>query len=287
MVTVIVGTKERCFEVHDTLLEKSEYIQNLFDKSSEQGGRLVLLRLPEQEPITFAWFVHWLYTQQLKGYFYPTNETPNIEQLRRAVYSGIRTEPSEPETLVLHYGAHVLGIALVMYRDAPLSALVHFYILANDLRVHGLKDIIISTLIETYGSTGEIETEVGKAFMFWKSKPRRPLWLERPAVGINLAWKNLPAESVLCKAIVSLACDNHFLAEPGAGGLDGVNEDFMVALHAKTLKRNCRGKGTTAWERNGKLCKLHEHESDIPCKVHRNFLGGISARRPEWFETNH
>ena len=78
---MLVGPEKHRFDIHKTLLCKSsDFFEVAFNGSlNEKEGTTTL---PEQDVSTFKYYVHWLYTRNLSGYFYPPTKTPTVKELK-------------------------------------------------------------------------------------------------------------------------------------------------------------------------------------------------------------
>ncbi len=81
LVTVYVGEEEHPFHIHKELVcRASDFFKAACCGDFKEADGLV--RLPEQDPKVFKYFIHWLYTGNLNGYFYPEAIKPTIQDLR-------------------------------------------------------------------------------------------------------------------------------------------------------------------------------------------------------------
>ena len=186
------------------------------------------------------------------------------------------------------------GKALYMahYRDAPFSHLVGLYILADTLLVQDLKDRIITLIIDVYARSepdeaaedeanasktqqkGEEADEIEatpsdsatdertrETMIFWSLE--RPLGLEDPCKGINMAWEALPRHSPLCQLIVECFCDNITLVEEHTNKQQ-YHPGFVAAvaqIYALRLERLYDKFHANDWDQKGQICKFHEHSA--------------------------
>jgi len=154
------------------------------------------VKLPEQDPELFKFFVHWLYTSILQGYFYPNTFKPTLHKLREELSKEVLNLkkdsqlqlPSDNLPRQLYNKAH--------YYDVPFSTLIALYILADILQVHNLKDPIINTLVENYdfyckkwsqGDDSPWGPDLEELICLFWSREVMKMGLESPTIGINLA----------------------------------------------------------------------------------------------------
>jgi len=146
-----VGSEKRRFDVHRELVcSKSNFFAKAFLGDFREAATKII-ELPEQDVETFQYFVHWLYTNKLSGYFRPKGE-PSIRELSAAVEASkavnrramnsedLRKEEEQRRKLYCEKN-----------KDAPILELVSLYVLADALQVHGLTDHIITFLLKVYG----------------------------------------------------------------------------------------------------------------------------------------
>ena len=270
-MTVLVGGQEpqQRFHLHkDLLCNVSEFFSAALTgnfKEAEDGK----ITLPEQNPETFKYFVHWLYTGSLKGFYYPRTIEPTIWDLSTAVDKELeRLNLSMPDELP-HDNLHRLAMELASYRDAPFTSLIALYILADALQVRHLKDLIISTLVNVYGHQYSDAHEKSGYNLYWTST--RPEGLTRPATGINMAYQMLPTNSHLCQLLVRLFCDSttdiayHHAEEP-------LHPAFLIAVGSEFADRWMADDSTTDWTKTATICEYHEHEGKS-CALTAIYLG--------------
>ncbi|KAL2051278.1 hypothetical protein ABVK25_008527 [Lepraria finkii] len=210
LVTVLVGPEKHRFDIHKTLLCKSsDFFEAAFNGSLKEKKRTTIL--PEQGVSTFKYYVHWLYTHNLSGYFYPPTETPTVKELETTA----REEMAEKQQCELYLidmdNSKWRNFYLAKNSDLPFHLLIELYILADALQVRGLKDRIITTLIGVYGYIVPkyLKKPLKSASLpFWESGFRRPDWMPPAARAINLAFENLPRGAALCAVLIVLFVDN-------------------------------------------------------------------------------
>ena len=183
-----------------------------------------MIKLPEQDVKTFKYFVHWLYTRRLRGFYYPASIKPSLQELRQAAITELEAQGLDALQYLDQYNPSGRAVYMAHYRDAPFSHLVGLYILADTLLVHVLKDPIITLIIDVYcwsvptklakdisnakgtqqKGTGADKVELSSADSgidvyrifttpFWRYAPLPGL--EDPFKGINMAWEALPRHS--------------------------------------------------------------------------------------------
>ena len=255
-----------------------------------------VIKLPEQDVKIFRFFVHWLYTGRLRGFYYPKTMKPSLRELRLAAIAELENQdldvledldPNNPNSKALY---------MANYRDAPFSQLVGLYILADTFLVHDLKDPIITLIIEVYcwfkhtelaededGAQGTQqegkEADEAEAFLaksaideaeeyttlFWNLEA--PPGLEDPCEGINMAWEALPRNSPLCQLTVECFCDNVVLVEEHTKGRQ-YHPGFLAAIaqnYALRLGRVDKTFQVPEWDQEGQICRFHEHSAASEC----------------------
>lgn len=308
LVTVLVGSQETRFDLHRGLLcASSDFFRAAITGDFKERDQNKI-KLPKQDVKIFKFFVRWLYTGRLRGFYYPATMKPSLQELRQAAISELKKQnldvlqdlgPDNPKGKAL-YMAH--------YRDAPFSHLVGLYILADTLLVHDLKDRIITLIIDVYAwserdEVAEDEANARKTqhegeeadeaearpsdsatdeltretMIFWSLE--RPPGLEDPCKGINMAWEALPRHSPLCQLIVECFCDNITLVEEYTNKQQ-YHPGFVAAVaqnYAMRLERLYYNIHANDWDQKGQICKFHEHSAASECRfAKRNVL----ARNP-------
>ncbi|KAK4697336.1 hypothetical protein P7C71_g718, partial [Lecanoromycetidae sp. Uapishka_2] len=279
LVTVLVGPNEYRFDVYkETLCSSSAFFRAaLCGNFIEKVG---LIRLPEQDPSIFKYFIHWLYNGSLRGYFYPSTFSPSLDELRSELRTAIINEKARTQydLPLAHTPRQLYNKA--NYYDVPFSSLIGLYILADVLQVQGLKDPIINTLVEnydyplssttditsTYSSTNADNLEEGISF-FWSLEALK-IGLESPCTGINMAWETLGQDSRLCKALVAIFCNNVTYVTDERFNDGKLNADFLLNI-AETYARRMwiEEEDGTCWDKEGVLCSFHEHERMKKCPL--------------------
>ena len=288
LVTILVGPQEIRFDLHRGLLcASSDFFKAAITGDFKEHDHNEI-KLPEQDVKIFKFFVHWLYTRRLRGFYYPDTMKPSLKELRQAAI----TELGVQELDALQYldQENPSGRALYMAhcRDAPFSHLVGLYILADTLLVRSLKDPIITLIIDVYswseptevagdGASSDEAQQQGKGAdprldnpdlyttLFWS--PERQPELEDPCKGINMAWEALPRNSPLCRLIVECFCDNIILVEKHTKGRQ-YHPGFLAAVAQNYAVRLGRIDSTCQapdWDLKGQICKFHEHDGESEC----------------------
>ena len=155
LVTVLVAQEpeNQWLNIHKNLVcSVSDFFSAALTGSFKEADGTITL--PEQDPETFKYFIHWLYTGDLRGFYYPKTVKTTIwelsntddEELKRLELSNMCDLPTENE--------HRQAWELATYQDAPFQPLVALYVPADTLQVKGLETPIISTLIYIYGYSG-------------------------------------------------------------------------------------------------------------------------------------
>ena len=150
LVTVQVGSQATRFDLHKGLLcASSDFFKAAVTGDFKERDQNEI-RLPEQDVKIFRFFVHWLYTGRLRGYYYPRTAKPSLHELKQAVIAELGIEKMDSLQNLDPDLPNGQALYMANYRDAPFSHLVGLYILADTLLVHGLKDQIITLIIDVY-----------------------------------------------------------------------------------------------------------------------------------------
>ncbi|KAK3172457.1 hypothetical protein OEA41_005779 [Lepraria neglecta] len=281
LVTVLVGPEKHRFDIHKTLLCKSsDFFEVAFNGSlKEKEGTTTL---PEQDVSTFKYYVHWLYTRNLSGYFYPPPKTPTVKELETTA----REEMAEKQQCELYLldmdNSKWQNFYLAQYRDLPFHSLIELYILADALQVRGLKGRIITTLISVYGYTvpKHLKPLKSASLPFWEGGFRRPDWMPPTARAINLAFENLPRCGALRAVLTLLFVDNISTAFFS-------KEDLCCEFLGRSLNmvigRWSVDRATTPWDKQDMICNFHQH--DIPCDMPPARCPGCAHGDSEWVGT--
>lgn len=274
LVTVLVGPEQASFAVHKELLcYRSEFFQAACNGRFKEAEGVV--KLPEQDSATFKHFIYWLYTEKLRGYFRSGSIVPTVQELKRRIFLEMDITCLNDRHLDIDADhsdeAQEASAALdeANYQDLPFAALISLYILADSLLIRGLKDGIVTLLIEVYGFDRLPAFPHGITLDFWAAPSVRKTSLPSPAVGINLAWKKTPKTSHLRHVLLALFCDN----VDGANGLEQpYDAEFlseavgMLADRWIELARKNDSARTSDWGAKGVICGFHIHDAGCPLK---------------------
>jgi len=267
LVTILVGPEQASFAVHKELLcDRSEFFRAACNGNFKEAGGVV--KLPEQDSATVKHFVHWLYTEKIRGYFYPRIIDPSIKKLKRRILARMNIICLNERHLCHNqdksHEAKEASTALdeADYRDLPFTALISLYILADSLLIRGLKDTIITLLIEVYGYHRLAGFQKGTTLDFWKAPGERIPNMLSPAAGINLAWKKTPKNCHLRQVLIAIFCDN----ADGANTLEEpYDAEFLSEAVGMLAQRWIDDASTTNWGAKGAICKFHIH--DVECSL--------------------
>lgn len=261
LVTVLVGSQETRFDLHRGLLcASSDFFKAAITGNFEELDQNEI-KLPEQDVKIFRFFVHWLYTGRLRGFYYPKTLKPSLQELRQAAVAELGNQSLEALQDLDTDNPIGQALHVAKYRDAPFSHLVGLYILADTLLVHDLKDPIITLIIDVYCWSKPAEV----ATLFWSLQ--RPPGLEDPCKGINMAWEALPRNSPLCQLTVECFCDNVGLVEEHTNGRQ-YHPGFLAAIaqnYALRLASVDQTLQSHDWDQEGQICKFHEHSAASEC----------------------
>lgn len=260
MVQILVGPDEKRFDVHKELLcSVSDFFSAALNGGFKEAATGVV-KLPEQDTETFQYFVHWLYSGKLTGYF-RAGTSPSLEDLNIAIttaYDAHESATGLPEqTDAIDKASHALNIAIL--EEAPIPALVSLHVLADTLHVRGLKDYIIIVIVKVYA------IEKGPANLFWY-RHRAIDNLPEPIMVMNDAYEKLPSVSTLRRFIIefylSNVNENPFAAKHGLLASD-FTFDYLVALQDLWYQ----DRGAKSFGGSDDICRYHEH--DVKCLLHR------------------
>ena len=311
LVTILVGSQETRFDLHRGLLcASSDFFKAAISSNFKERDQNEI-KLPKQDVKIFKFFVRWLYSGRLRGFYYPATIKPSIQELRQAAIVELKTQDLDVLQDLGSDNPNGKALYMAHYRDAPFSHLVGLYILADTLLVHDLKDRIITLIIDVYAwsepaeaagdeanakktqqkgeeadeaeaspsdsSTNELTRETA---IFWSLE--RPPGLEDPCIGINMAWEALPRHSPLCRLIVECFCDNITLVEERTNKQQ-YPPGFVAAVaqnYALRLERLYMTLHANDWDQKGQICKFHEHSAASECRfAKRNVLAKNPHKR--------
>lgn len=264
IVTVLVGPEKDYFAIHKTLVcGQSDFFKAALTGNFKEADGTIAL--PERDPATFKYFVYWLYTGSLRGLYYPETTKPTLAEIADKLRTEMASRDVSNVNHLRYDNAFRKAWEHAQCRDLPFTSLVSLYILADALQVQGLRDPIITALIEVYG----LNTP-------WK-KGANPYWdvdqsdcLKRPTRSINMAWEALQNGSNLCKLLVQLFCDStlhiarHCIEEE-------LHPEFVIAVGEEYAKRWFGNSPTSQWTTTGAICAFHEHDEDT-CALSKMYL---------------
>ena len=150
LVTVLVGSQETRFDLHRGLLcASSDFFRAVITSDFKERAQNEI-KFPEQDVKIFRFFVHWLYTGRLRGFYYPETIKPTVQELRKAAIAELENQNSYVLEYLAVQNPCIKAFCVADYRDAPFSHLIGLYILADTFLVHGLKDLIIDLIVDVY-----------------------------------------------------------------------------------------------------------------------------------------
>lgn len=275
LVTVLVGSEQHRFDIHKGLLcTKSGFFKTACDGNFKEADGTI--RLPYQEVNTFKYFVYWLYTGNLSGFYYHDKISPSILELKIRVHEVLRGKGIKSWDGLKNYKEYpcITDFYLAKYRNLPFTGLIGLYVLADFLNVCGLKDMILTALVKVYHSPHNPRQKKGTEYFylqhcrysiipFWDHDVERTQWCPDPAKGINLAWETFGKDNPLCKVLVKLFGDGCKTVAPFPQG-DILNASFVTAAYERLLKRYNTSDNITAWENEGVMCRYHSHDAGCP-----------------------
>ena len=238
----------------DIFCKASPFFRAAFEGQFKEANGVITL--PEQEPKIFKFFVKWVYTRRLRGFYYPEGHDPSLSQVERDMQEEVDSRQIlRPEILPWDDPIRKRW-DLARYHDTPLLSLVKLYVLADALQVYGLRDHVISTIDDDYYPDGPS--------IFWRQKNGRVDNLESPIESINLVWEMTTPESKLGKLfldmVINMASD--FSTSPY---VDTLSSDitcqalsYLYRWYSKRTKDLGIGKDTRGyWD----VCDLHDHDA--------------------------
>lgn len=254
----------QCFHIHKNLVcQASDFFKLACDSNFKEADGVI--DLPEQNLEVFKHFIYWVYTGKIRGFYYPPSTEPKIQDLKRAVRIKLASQQKAKLEELEKRDPAGLALNLANYRDVPFHAVIALYILADVLQVHGLKDQVITLLVDIYGYT-DLRNRVGKTLLFWdpneEAVSHEPAGLMGPSKGINMAWEMLPEGCHLRRLLLVLFCDNmlNFAVRTDE---EPFNPTFQEEAFGVMAGRWYDGRGTTKW-RKGEICKFHDHDIECP-----------------------
>lgn len=244
----------------ELLCDRSEFFRAACSGQFTEAEGVV--NLPEQDPATFKHFVYWLYTEKVRGHFYPASIDPTIQGLEKKLRETLGREALNTRHLEI-WNPTSEALDHANYQDLPFVALISLYILADSLLVRGLRDQIITLLIEVYGYSTFKSQPKGVTLRFWMSPDVSwsPAVLPSPAVGINLAWDKTTKNSLLRRVLLKLFCDN---VKSNTSSEEPYNAEFLLDAVKMVVQRWTKNTGTSNWAKKGAICNYHIHDVECP-----------------------
>ena len=251
LITVFVGPEEQNFDIHKSLAcHRSEFFKIACNGSwAESDG---VIRLPEQDVPTFKYFIHWLYTQRLGGYFDNGCELKKLYGLEQGLrakgsfQAGLRNPMSQKDREDYIWVRDKIGKAIL--REYPIQHLVNLFVLADKLQVRGLKDPILDQVISTYAIKG-----LGH-HAFWEN-PDRDI---APMIdAMNIGYKELPKTSKFPQLLIHMYCLN---ATDEQVLRDSAFLDHAVLVQAFNLTQSVYHEERTPSKEMRDYCQYHTHD---------------------------
>ena len=245
----MVGPDEYRFDVHkDLLCKASPFFKAAFDGNfAEAAG---IMKLPEEDVMTFKHFIYWLYSRRLRRLYYPDSELPTIAQLERdkdkeASKLGVENlQWDNPVKKRLDYAN---------YRDVPLLSLVRLYILADTLQIAGLQDHVITIIDDIYYPPSKVRSP------FWQQGDSRED-LENPVQSINIAWTMTSKDSKLRDILISIVC-GHVRDLSREAFNDTFSPEFIHEAYSRCWDWHHESEKA---EGNYDVCCFHKHDAGCP-----------------------
>lgn len=257
----MVGPEQHRFDVHKGLLcTKSKFFKAACSENfKEAEGRILI---PSQEAGTFKYFVYWLYTGKISGFYYHDKISPSIDELKSRIREAldgdtwyeVANEKKHPCLIDFH---------LANYRDLPFNGLISLYVLADFLDVCGLKDVIIKALVKVYLNPYDDISLRCSIMPLWDHDVERTQWCPDPANGINLAWETFGKDDPLCKALLQIFSSSCNTVIPFPQG-DILNASFVTAAYEWFFKHHRNYECIFAYGTSGMLCRYEEHLPTLP-----------------------
>lgn len=265
-----MGPDENQFDVYKELLcSVSDFFAAALDggfKEAEAGA----VKLPEQNPDTFQYFVHWLYAGKLTGYFRP-GSSPSMDELnapgmvKREVNRRTKYQADRDVMQRLSDAQY-----LALFEDVPIPELVSLYILADALQIRGLRDHIVNVIAKVYG------TEVCRTDAFWRRHEASDDW-PQPILIMNDAYDRLPSTSTLRRFIVDL-CLTHMAPHAFAPHRGHLSFDFIFDWLAASHTLQMYDFPRLDFREFSSVCDYHEHDGECLLKTRDIIKSGIG----EW-----
>ena len=256
LVTVLVGPKQHRFDIHKGLLcTKSKFFKATCSGNfKEAEGKI---QLPSQEVDTFKYFVYWLYTGKISGFYYHDKNLPSIKELKTRIPEALKHGKWDELANAKEHPC-LIDFHLANYRDLPFNGLISLYVLADFLDVCGLKDVILTALVKVYFNPYDDIPLRCSITPLWDHDVERTQWCPDPAKGINIAWETLGKDDPLCKVLLQLFSSSCNTVMPFPQG-DILNASFVTAAYEWLFKYHRAYECIHAYRSSGTSCRHHEH----------------------------
>lgn len=215
------------------------------------------MKLPERDVKIFDYFLHWLYSGKLSGFF-GTKGGPSVRQLREeAMKAKMDPDDNSKASAELRY-EHSFGkvdfyrkMYDEMNKDAPILALVSLYGLADFLLVPQLEDHIVNFIFKVYGDSNN---------PFWSSSDCVSIMSEAYNIGMGL-----PAQSRISSVIVKLTAGLPPISYTNVD-VSNVNPEFLFKCMAvvRDIKDDCDE--DVCLDGQG-ICPYHMHNNTEACSL--------------------
>ncbi|KAL8783993.1 MAG: hypothetical protein Q9213_004244 [Squamulea squamosa] len=268
IVKITVGPQKKAFYVHkEPLCGKSDFFKAACCGTFQESSGTI--DLPDQNPATVNYFIHWTCTSQLRGLYSSSDTTrTTITSLKKAAEHERQQAASAEQQRRYGYSSSVAEVGTekraaldtANYQELQIQRLIDLYIFGDFAQVIGLKDAIVDAVIEAYGNPDAAERN--KTVCFWGLHKARQQWLVDPVEMINSAWDRLPADCHFRLVLVNLFCD----AVSETSGTRYATEfcpSFLAAAFDLTMTRAKTGVKAGSWLRPELICNYHCH--DAPC----------------------
>lgn len=254
---MLVGPDEQRFDLHKGLLcSISDFFNTALTGTFIEANGTI--KLPEQSPATFKYFVYWLYTRSLKGFYYPRTIKPTMFDLALACEAVMTEKGFDNLDELSPDDPHRKAWELASYQDAPFESLIALYILGDALQIRKLGDHVVSTLIHVYSHNTTAPAKRSGYKSYWTSA--RPQKLVAPVIGINMAYDALPQTCCLRALLVTLFCDSTSDIGYHCSHGQRLHPDFVVAVGEEFADRWLTNKQSTAWGEASEHCRYHVHK---------------------------
>ena len=270
IVRIYVGPEEKVFDLHKELLcSKSKFFRAAFEGSFREAGEEAM-KLPEQNVETFQYFVHWLYSGKLTGYFRACTD-PSTRMLGSVAAANQKTYKSTKlrKDLIARDNSKI-ALHWAQFEDAPIHELVSLYLLADILRIRGLRDHIVSLFVKTYGIC------LTRVSLFWDHS-RSVDNVPDATVAMSHAYQRLPQTSPLRRFIVDFYL-SMIGPEAVAASRATAHQDFVHACFVTLYDLWEEEIPRKDFKELGTICEYHEH--DVECLLTTRAIG--NSKVSEW-----